>query len=1523
MSISHIRSLRHAALTAQLDASLEHTTPNKADNFALASQAAAQPTYQTHNVSILQLATEPEFIPAEANNYLRDNSSGTHYHTNYRHYVEGRLTTHAIFTPAQLPKRFYASYDYFPAVIGEHEQVLSLYNAQNTPLLLDIVIHNAFDPSKDCSFSPQIFERYLDLISLEPQRNNFRSIPHISLIGQQGAIKRFLQSRYGAILKEEYGNHRYLLQKQLQNPTLQPSKGWLGLLRGSPKELQALLKGLNKLLIQTTKSCHTEILYDRSILEGYLVSDLYQGSLIHSKILDRLQKIKPHWPHPQGYSVYGHLLELINSSGLTDHPEAQAAAQAAQALHQLQFFHPDNPADQTLKKLVENSHLVIGINPIEVFNKEFDARTAAWLETYTLNIKALRASVRSQIYQTHYSLAAFVKLPNHLTASPQTPISLELTGTLEPIKDFWLNLYRQSAAGTLATPTLRYPFLRIPSSGFVLKPFINQYTSEHLQLPLSPVFAPPLPTSAPTGSALKIHLPERLKPSFEHSWTEAQLELDNLQVQRFNPALDKPTGLKTATLTKPILEKIPLETIKDQLSELGYELAYSPQTETSMARKSRQALKATAPLYPLTEYEKNAYYQYGPAQAQNTVTDPESGELLWQQGKSYQITPSWEKTQVQIGTDTEIETLPENARDVVPAGHSLDSLTYNRTTTRTVEYGYLTFLVGTETGTPIKIREIFTRTDEAQQKEQIAEHLRSLQERETAITTIPEAARDANTKAELASLINQITIAQARLAEPAITIETFNETFPPPTPPLTSEKFEEEIRQNLFRIRQRFSPHYPDIKDYQLRIAGLASIKRSTANGSPMGAGKTLMSIMAAWSKNCRYNLIIAPTKALKGWADELDRAGLYHEIIGYYRQLDKTWHKLPNQSGFSHIRSLHRRMAQGERRKNRLGKTEPEFFLISSELLSLGDTSNQRFDLWHADYPVTPAIATLLEKKEIAVPANRWQLLPFDENPDSQHLTPAEHRALAKELTNKQIIRVWSDRTDNHFEIKHAGWEGFIPVKTFAKVIHACPVCEAEAPAWTENGSCSACGHHHRSHRTDLKEVKLEKAADQKHLRAKGIFTTAALPTNFHFKFTKHSNNQYPAYKLLGKKWGVKIVDEVHLLAGLETQHGRAIQNIHSSHTMILSGTLCRTYITEIEPLLCLLLPPASGQFPHAPWAMNNFREQFSTSEIENIQYRYQQNGQDLRISANSNRGRTFRKTVPEASNLTRLRAFIHGIHTYCEEHEFRAAWDLQPPTERLIPVTMTERTQQQEDQWISELRMIYEAEAKAHPSRTTYNRTTQKRIEQYFAHLQNLANGPEKLDAVIAWIHEQNQNGHRCVLAGSSRPFYRMICKKLKDHKVRFTALDETTPPEQRHERLNQFRDSTVPNLISRTRLINTNYNQLTCCSRGLFYTLDPSPSAMEQMKYRLTRPGQTNEDVEWSILITVKPNAATYEQSMYNVLLRKRQAIRETLKSVDRPRTLDDILQQAEERRLQAQLLEEILQHSASPSPILQAA
>jgi hypothetical protein len=1529
--------------------------------------------YDQHHEMVLQLLCDPK--PAMAD--ISTLPFPPAYYVNHRAFYKGTLTLHTILTPSQVPPRLHEFRTNWNAVLGEHEQILALYCGKNNARHLEIVIHDSFHPHTSCSFSVETFNAYLELINgPAPGENNGRRkarITHLYLIGSQRAIKRFLESEYGNQIKARYGGHSYLFQLKARHSTLQPSRGWLGDLKGSPEELTQLLKSLEQAFKNSPSWCEEELRFERNTIAERLnyarmVSHPALRAEVTNTLLKRLKNLKPHWPHPYSFPVYLRTEQLINASGIAENCEqARAAADAARALHELQFFNPENPADGTLRRLIENISLVIAEDPITAFNREFLARKNAWLESYTKLLDAFLAPLAPHIQNHYYSLAGFITPIPGVVEEPM-PLKAEVSHmiregerTTHPaLVDLWEQRYQSAlnysnASEPSTQGLIQFPQLEISYGLGTHNTTLTTREHDDIRLPFSPAFAPPPPPIEPSSvhQPLRIRLSENLKPRFEDPWTDAQLDIDDLQVQRFNPAFDKPTGVRQATLSRPVIERTGLELIASELRHLGYQLEYSQQNEVRLHRKARKQRRALAPLYPLTEYERNAYYQYGEAQAQTTVTNPETGSIVWQQGKIYQITPSWERATVTIDVETDPQPLPDNARDVVPAGHNLQSITYNRTTTRSVEYGYATFLVTTETGEPIKIKEIFTRDEHAAQKEALTEKLATLEQELTALqTTInntqaARATRQAldtqplltlNTARNRITQINaEIAAANRELSEFKVTIETFNEAFPPPTPALATETYEEEIRANLKKIRTRFSPHYPELKDYELRVAALSSIKEATANGSCMGAGKTLMSIMCAWSKGSHYAIVVAPTKAMKTWAEELQRCGLYHELIGYQLSPDHGWRKNPKESGIGHIRRLHQRMNRRERQVNPLGLIETEFYVVSSELLALGDQSNQRYDLWHADYPLTVELAKLLNDREIHLPFNRWQLLSLDENDPDDQLTAAETHNLNE---SRQVVRIWSDRMDNQQEIKQAGWDGLIPVKRFSSIITRCPVCRAETPSWQPNGSCTACGHHHRSHRRGQRTVRTNKAMSMRELRTRGIFTTAPLPANFCFTTTKNSSLQYPAYKLLGRKFGTKIIDEVHTQAGFNTLHGQAIQNIRTRHTILLSGTLCRTYITEIEPLLCLLHPPSSGQFPHAPWDMEHFREQFSTQEKENIRLTYQRDGQDLEIQQNATRGRNFHKTVPEASNLTRLRAYIHGVHTYAEEHEIQNAWNLAKPRERLIPVALQQKTQEQEDQWISELRSLYETQIQStinyngtnpnngngavqvinshsrRPGTLHYSRAVQRQIENYFQRMRLIADGPEKLEALIAWTREQNAAGHRCVLVGGRRQFYKMICKRMQQENIRFAMLDEQTAPENRHELLNNFRNSRIPNLVSRTRLVNTNYNQLTCCSRGLFWGMDPSPSAMEQMKYRLSRPGQSNQDIEWATLITVKPSGTSYEQSFYNVLLRKKQAIRETLKSVDRPRTMEEVVRQSEERQLQSQLLEEILHDTAQP-------
>src|ERR1035438_4823838 len=60
-------------------------------------------------------------------------------------------------------------------------------------------------------------------------------------------------------------------------------------------------------------------------------------------------------------------------------------------------------------------------------------------------------------------------------------------------------------------------------------------------------------------------------------------------------------------------------------------------------------------------------------------------------------------------------------------------------------------------------------------------------------------------------------------------------------------------------------------------------------------------------------------------------------------------------------------------------------------------------------------------------------------------------------------------------------------------------------------------------------------------------------------------SDYNYPAYRRLGKIFGAKIIDEIHLIANLDSQKGNAVYAIYSEETWGISGTISRGYVTDI----------------------------------------------------------------------------------------------------------------------------------------------------------------------------------------------------------------------------------------------------------------------------------------------------------------------------------------------------------------------
>jgi hypothetical protein len=1004
-------------------------------------------------------------------------------------------------------------------------------------------------------------------------------------------------------------------------------------------------------------------------------------------------------------------------------------------------------------------------------------------------------------------------------------------------------------------------------------------------------------TTQPTTITLR---PD-LKPKTD-DWTNTLLELDEAAVRIFNPVIGRGAGLKTTTLWRPAIERLGLEPIKKTLEMTGYSLETNPAIENAVEKKRRHGEKIMAPNYGLTPYEAMAYYTQGPRRAEKTVTDPQSGKVLWIAGKKYHISPGWKRTKITVDRSVEEETLDyeEHAQNegitIVGSQRNLRQIQGSQqiqtTTERDIEFGFSTFLTETEGG-PVEIKETVSRDTIYLEKERIAKEIEAL-------TTRLNGLEDIGTTSALREKVNleaRIEAHNEELERWTPMLEDFLEAFPPEDPPTCAELHGEEIAAATKTIIGRFGPCFPDgqggttLKDYQIKLAALGAVKRSHLNGSCPGAGKTIMAIAASWRMGHHYNWIICPTTAMETWAEELERCGLHHEMVGFKKENGK-WVK---QGTHSHLREITGRFHRRERKINATGRIEPEYYILSAEQISLGAGGNLTYQPWQGWCKLkTMSVRQEEEMAKKTIPPH-WK----------------------QETINHQWgVWVWSDREDTSHELERYGWNKILTNCHFHKAVPLCPVCKTPPPDWTKKGFCKTCGHSQAS--TTAQKQRLP------HPRQKP--TGESPQTPWLWEGEKRSNRQWPAYKLMGKHAGCKIIDEIHNWTNFSSQHGAALLQIKTKDAIVLSGTLCRTRINEIEPSLCEVYQPNSGTFPYSPWAMGLFRHQFETNETE-VQWR---------TITQAGSTRTLRKTTkrvaPEASNLTRLRALMHGITCSIHEQEVAKEWNLQAITERIEHVTLDTSNAELYRQWEEELR-----EAWQKCTSQSQKTNTLRRARENLGNLRFACDGPEKLEAALRWIREGIAQKTRSVVVGPSRRLYTLLCNRLKEEGIAFQAIGSINP-EKRNEALNTFRNGQIPVLVSRIRLINTTYNQMTCCTRILFTGIDPSPAAIRQMQRRLNRIGQT-QTVHCTFLISQLPEHKTghdaqtiiqntleaaepnntdqspiyhpsYEERLLALILRREQAIAETVTQADRQRDPAEFQEVLQNRQTLNQVLEEIV-------------
>lgn len=1094
----------------------------------------------------------------------------------------------------------------------------------------------------------------------------------------------------------------------------------------------------------------------------------------------------------------------------------------------------------------------------------------------------------------------------------------------------------------------------------------------------------------------KIALSIRLKPKTDPI-TNLYLDIDQRQIEIFNPVIGKPTGLKENLLWRPVLTKQGIEWAKNALQPFGYQLDATPEVHNYVEKKVRKGERVLAPNYALTQYEMLAYYRNEERIAQKTIINPDTKKPLWLEGKNYQVTPSWDREQILVDNFSEEEIQQDSPlADIGPSpdlsilgdnkSHIQGASRIERLNQVSINFGFTTFLVLGEDSKTHKIKETINRDNAGLEKTRIAEEIQitvdrldEIEEKYTAekysiLDAPPPQDNPAKIKItpsilrEKKSLLKKKQSLEIELEAWKPSIDDFLEAFPPEPPPLATQIYEEELQKITKNIVERFAPFmrsdldpgksrpretpHCTLKNYQLRGAALMALKRSSGNSSCPGSGKTIISIMASWAMGHHYNLIIAPTMALNTWAKELEKVGLYHEIIGYKKGGDDIWR--PANSAYSDLRKIAKRQHARERKTNRLGKIEPEYYIVSAETLSLGGEGNLRFNPWHFDYPLTKKLGNILKDKSIPEhwgivenPIKKWKCGEFE--------FPKMTMVDKEEIWYGPHLRVWSDRADNSHEIEKAGFKGNLKTTAFRRAIKNCPKCTSEGEAWSEKGHCITCGHNHSS---TTKQVagwtQSQSNLPEKTRRKQGIFLTGNPKKSTSWSGSKTSNAQFPGYKLIGKHFQLKIIDEIHNFSSFTSQHGNALLQINTKDTIVLSGTLCRTHITELEPTLCHIYEPNSGEFPYTPWGMELFQEQFSTYEIRNTT-EFQGTGADRRARRKKSTSR-----IPEASNLTKLRSLMHGVIVSVSEKEMAKEWNLRPISERIRYVDLDRNNALIYEEWQNKIQEAYQA-CQTESEKSTMIQKSRKMLTT----LGYACDGPEKLREAIAWVREGIAQGKRNVIVGPSTRFHTLLNQELKSQGIPFVSLNNMSP-EKRFETLNRFRESGCPVLTSRIRLINVNFNQLTCCQRILFTGIDPSPAALRQMQMRLNRIGQT-ENVECDFLITrcvernITPNRnqhptidiegtidnsgslntegipdgaetttqaefrsrpPSYEERLFATVLRREKAIQAVLNQADKQRDPQELYDMLQDRQTLNQVLQDIASNAITDLGALQS-
>lgn len=460
------------------------------------------------------------------------------------------------------------------------------------------------------------------------------------------------------------------------------------------------------------------------------------------------------------------------------------------------------------------------------------------------------------------------------------------------------------------------------------------------------------------------------------------------------------------------------------------------------------------------------------------------------------------------------------------------------------------------------------------------------------------------------------------------------------------------------------------------------------------------------------------------------------------------------------------------------------------------------------------------------------------------------------------------------------------------------CPKCDAAVPMW-RGDHCRECHYDPRCYRRKP-VVQVVRSKQQPHGEI--------------FVGKKASNESFPGYKLLPKT-DLLIVEEFHKAVSLRTHHGKALFNLDADRSLLLSGTICRNYITELQPALAMVHDQNSPEFPYARHDLSDFDERFSSFVMTN-RMSYSRTGRLRNIRS--------RRQIPEASNVNALRRLLAGRLVAVDESIINAQWNLTDTPESTAAFNLLPGEAELYNETLSDVlswrdRLLHAMEHGTRDERLAAQRALLRGARNRIDLVTAIVNGPSKIIAAVDWVRREcYQHSHRAMVVCRSVDLYKRLEKAFREAGFSFDALDDKVSNDDRHEFLDNFRDGGKKILLTRIKLVCEGFNQLVCVNRTLMCEVERNVSDNRQLAKRMNRPGQTKQ-IRLDYLVARLPNGvASVDEVEIRHFIRKDRAIKEITSSQARFRGAAQLLQSAQEKRGLLVVLDDLANRVISEAP-----